>query len=112
MKPPLPPKHLAPASTAFWKRLCSEYSFTAAELATLQLACEAFDRTQAARAILAEQGIVTEDRFGAVRTHPCCAIERDSRIGFMRAMRELNLSGDLPAEIRPAPIHGRYVSGE
>jgi hypothetical protein len=62
-------------------------------LHTLLLACEAKDRCAEARKAIDEKGITFTDRFGSIRPNPACAIERDSRIGYIRAIRELRLDG-------------------
>lgn len=60
----------------------------------LSLAGEAWDRGQGAREALAKHGVVYRDRFGCPRPRPEIAIERDSRLGFARLLRELDLEGE------------------
>lgn len=94
---PKPPAHLTPTSKALWRRLHEDHAIDdAAGLALLQSLCEAHDRLQQARAILAEAGPVFTDRNGHPRAHPANGIERDARTQLHSAMRLLRLSpGDV-----------------
>ena len=62
----------------------------------------------AASALIAEQGLTITDRHGQVRPHPTVAIERDSRVAFVRVLRELGLS-DEANDSRPPRLTGRYA---
>jgi len=62
----------------------------------------------AASALIAEQGLTVTDRHGQVRPHPAVAIERDSRVAFVRVLRELGLS-DEANDSRPPRLTGRYA---
>jgi hypothetical protein len=72
-------------------------------LRLLTLAAEAWDRGEAARRAIAKHGMIYQDRFGQPRQRPECAIERDSRIGFARLLRELDLDV-APPDSRPPAI--------
>jgi phage terminase small subunit len=87
----------------------ADYMLEPHHLRLLQLACEAWDRTQEARAILADQGLMTEDRYGKPKLHPAAGLERDSRLAFARLVRELDLDGEPPPEGRP-PRTRSYVA--
>lgn len=54
---------------------------------------------EAARAALATHGLTFTDAKGMIRARPECAIERDSRVAYLRAMRELNLDVDPPKDL-------------
>jgi hypothetical protein len=69
-------------------------------LSILTSACEAADRETQAREIIATDGLVTETRSGP-RPHPAVAIERDSRIAKLCAIRELGLDLAPPEPSRP-----------
>lgn len=60
----------------------------------LVTAFEAFDRMRGAQEILRSDGITQEDRFGQVKPHPACVIERDSRAAFLAAIRQLGIEPD------------------
>jgi phage terminase small subunit len=55
------------------------------------MAGEAWDRATQAREALAEHGLTYTDRYGGPKARPEVAIERDSRIGFARLLRELGI---------------------
>lgn len=69
----------------------------------LLLAAEAWDRHLQAREALKEHGTTFENKHGDVKPRPEIMIERDSRNAFMRAVRELNLSEESPAEAARPP---------
>ncbi|MEN1679252.1 MAG: P27 family phage terminase small subunit [Planctomycetota bacterium] len=101
---PEPPEHLQPATAAWWRDVLAEFELEAHHLRLLRLACEAWDRAQQARLVLAEEGLIFTDRFGQPRSRPEVAIERDSRTAFARLLRELQLDCAEPEPVRPAPI--------
>src|SRR5262245_3974597 len=64
-----------------------------------------------AQQTLAKKGLVTADRHGQLRAHPCCAVERDGRGQMLAAIKQLNLDieplqprigrpAGLPAKVR------------
>jgi hypothetical protein len=59
------------------------------------------DRGAEAREVLATDDTHTTDRFGKRKAHPAVAVERDSRIGFARLIRELDLDGEPGPDPRP-----------
>ena len=102
---PKPPVHLLPETANWWRQITKTYELEGHHLRLLQLACEAWDRVAAARAVLSEEGMVYHDRFGAPRARPECAIERNSMIAFARLLRELDLDVAPPASApRPPPL--------
>ena len=101
---PKPPPHLTEPTKAWWSEVVRDYALEPHHLRLLQAACESWDRLQQARELLAADGLVVEGREGGVRPHPCVAIERDSRIGFARLVRELDLDTDPPTSMRSAPV--------
>jgi len=100
------PKHLQPATRRWWGKIARAYELEPHHLRLLTLAGEAWDRGQEARELVASEGLVVLDRFGQARAHPGVAIERDSRIGFARLVRELGLDSEAPPEARPPRIGG------
>jgi hypothetical protein len=79
--------------------MVSVYQFEAADLRLLQAACESWDRKEQARAVIDKLGTSYVDRFGAPRLRPEVAVERDSRLAFVRIVRELDIpESDVPAE--------------
>ena len=102
-KTPEPPAHLTEQTRVWWRSVVREYALEGHHLKLLQAACEAWDRLQQARELLLRDGLVVEGREGGVRPHPAVAIERDSRIGFSRLVRELDLDTEPPAAPRRPP---------
>jgi phage terminase small subunit len=99
---PTAPSHLAPKTRAWWRSVVADYSLEPHHLHLLQLAGEAWDRAQQARAALAQHGL-TFDKKGVPCTRPEVAIERDSRLAFARLVRELDLDVDAPPAERTRP---------
>lgn len=100
-KLPAAPEHLSAECQAWWAATVAEFALEEHHLRLLRLAAEAWDRTQQARVALAEHGLTYEDRFGAPRSRPEVAVERDNRLAFARLLRELGLDVAPPQESRP-----------
>jgi P27 family predicted phage terminase small subunit len=94
------PRHLSPEAAALWHRILRDFSLEAHHLAILSSALEAHDRMRQAQASIADLGVVVSGRYGP-RANPAVAIERDSRLAFLRAVRELGLDLEAPATSRP-----------
>ena len=94
------PAHLGPKAAAFWAGVQSEYGVSDAPgLALLLVAAEALHRLEQAREIIAKDGPLQDDRWGIARKHPMLEVERESRSGFLTALRQLGL--EVEAEERP-----------
>jgi phage terminase small subunit len=100
------PSHLKPPTRRWVDSIVSEYELESHHLKLLVAAAEAWDRGQEARAILADEGLCTTDRFGQRRAHPAAGIERDAKGLFARLIRELGLDVDGPGDCRPPRIGG------
>ncbi len=88
---PTAPRHLKAATKKWWKAAVATFELEAHHLRLLQLACEAWDRAQEARAVIDEKGLSYDDRFGAPRLRPEVNVERDARISFARLVRDIGL---------------------
>ena len=95
---PLPPRHFTASTKAWWRTVTAEFELQSHHLKLLQAACESWDRYQSARKTLDAEGLTIATRHGA-KAHPAIQVERDSRISFVRIVREL----DLDLEPPPAP---------
>jgi phage terminase small subunit len=93
---------LSASSKRWYSEVVADYDLQSHHLRLLQVAAEAWDRLQQARAVIKRDGIVVEDRYGSPKNHPALSTERDSRIAFVRAVRELDLEGEqLPDPRQP-----------
>jgi phage terminase small subunit len=101
-KRPTAPVHLSPSTRTWWRAVCDEYTLEPHHLRLLQLAGEAWDRAQDARAIIAAEGLIVVDDRKNPRAHPAVVIEKDARTAFARLVRELDLDGDT-APVGPRP---------
>ena len=73
-------------------------------LRLLQLACEAWDRAQAARERLDRDGVTVQGAEGGLKTHPAVGVERDARLAVARLVRELDLDAEPPVSERVGPL--------
>lgn len=93
-------KHLSEDGQTFFSQVVAEFDIQdAAGLALLLTACEALDRMAAARRVIEAEGEVIKDRYGQSKVHPACALEKDSRNGFLAAMRALHLEIGPPRPV-------------
>jgi P27 family predicted phage terminase small subunit len=93
-----PPRHLAEEEAGLFRRLVSEFAIDDSNsVSLLSVAMEAHQRMREARELLAEEGAVIKNRFGARIAHPAVAIERDARTDYLRSMKVLNLKPDPAA---------------
>jgi phage terminase small subunit len=97
-RPPRAPKGLSGEARRLFRAVVDEFELETHALAILGVALEAFDRMREAQAAVAADGAYIEGRFG-MKAHPGLAVERDSRLQFLRGVRELGL--DLDPDPRP-----------
>jgi hypothetical protein len=100
---PSPPKYLKPATRAWFAQVVADYELDEHHLRLLTLAGEAWDRGQQARPEIEKHGITYVDRFNAPRKRPEVSIEAESRISFVRILRELDLSVEPPPSGKRPP---------
>jgi hypothetical protein len=87
-----PPEHLKPAGAELWAEIQKQYAIVdAGGLALLTTAAECLDRMRAAQLQIAEGGEFTADRYGQLRVSPACQLEKESRAGYLLALKQLNL---------------------
>ena len=102
-KTPQPPAHLTAKTRRWFASVCNEFELEEHHLRLLELACEAWDRCQAARAVIDKEGMIYVDRFDAPRARPEIVIERDCRLAFARLVRELDLDLAPPVDASRPP---------
>jgi phage terminase small subunit len=101
------PSHLRPTTKAWFNRVAARFDLEDHQVRLLTLAGESWDRCCQAREALRKFGLTYTDRFGAPRSRPELAVERDSRIAFARLVRELGFDNvEPPAETGMAPSRG------
>ncbi len=100
---PSAPAHLSQPTRTWWASVVTDYSLEPHHLRLLQLAGEAWDRSQQAREVLNDAGLTYQNRFGDPVLRPEAAVERDARLAFARLVRELDLDVDGPSERRSRP---------
>ena len=98
----LAPKHLKPATRAWFDQICRKYELESQHLRILQLAAEAWDSYESARDAIADNGMTFVNlKHGDLKPRPEVAIMQNIRIAFLRALRELNLEVAPPEAPRP-----------
>jgi hypothetical protein len=85
--------------------LSEEWNFDDASLLVLRAALEARDRGEQARLEIAKHGLLLPDRFGVLHANAACQVEKDARLAYLRALRQLGL------DIEPAGPRGRPPGG-
>ncbi|MDA9409989.1 P27 family phage terminase small subunit [Bradyrhizobium sp. CCBAU 45384] len=103
-----PPQHLRQTTAKWFRSVLSDFDLDEHHIRLLTLAAEAWDRGQQAREVIEAEGMTFIDRFGSPKPRPEVAIERDSRIGFARLLRELALDGVDGPEAPRAPRSADY----
>ncbi len=99
------PKHLQPETRKWFRHVAREWPLEEHHIKLLTIAAEAWDRLMAARKVIDAEGVCYTNRFGEPRARPEVTIERDCRISFMRALRELDLDLEPPtAPARPRAL--------
>ena len=96
------PRHLSVPMRKWVGSILDRFLIAPEHFKVLIVAAESWDLAQKCRAALAKHGATYVDRFGAPRMRPECAVLRDSRISFLRALRELSLENEQPDD-SPSP---------
>ena len=86
------PKHLKPSTKSWIRQIMADYELESQHVKILIQAGECWDRICQAREEIEREGPYFIDRFGAPKSHPAVADERNGRVVFARLLRELNLS--------------------
>jgi P27 family predicted phage terminase small subunit len=101
------PKHLSAEARKMGREIAAEYGIEdAAGLRILVSGLEAWDRATQARQAIDREGMTLTDRWGQVKTHPLCTVERDARAQFLASLKQLNLDLE-PLRDKPGRPPGR-----
>ncbi len=103
------PRHLKAATRRWYQAVVASYDLEDHHRMILEAAAGAWDRYTAARVALDRDGMTYTTAAGYPKTHPLIAVERDSRLAYLRAVRELGLDVDQPSESRAPIIHGNHA---
>lgn len=87
------PKHLSPESKTAYRRVMREYELAPDSEMLLRAALENWDRAQAARSLVSQEGLVLNGR-----RHPAVDIEKQAYGLFQRFVRQLGLDIIPPGE--------------
>lgn len=106
---PNPPDYLSADSQRLWRVVLRDYELGPHDCERLAVALQARDRMTAAREVLDAEGTCYLDRFGTPRARPEIGIERDSRLAYLRALREVGLDALTEEQTAtPRPPRLRY----
>ncbi len=97
------PRHISPKSRRWIKDVLEGWDPAPEDISVAILGAEALDEIAAAQKVLARGGKTYRDRFGAPRARPECSQLRDSRIAFLRCVRQLKESVAAATEPEPEP---------
>lgn len=86
----------------FWKKVLSEYDLTDShDLERLSMAAKCLDDLCEAEKRVKEDGMFTRNRYGSVVEHVGLKMIRDTRLLFLKTIRELSLDISTGPEARP-----------
>ncbi len=97
------PSHLSKESKQIWGEVIKGWEILESDFTILRIALESFDRLQEARKRINLDGLILTDDKGRKYLHPASIIEKESRMGLLRAWRQLGLDMSPPQPVgRPA----------
>ena len=102
------PGHLSKEAKAIWNQIAKDWELSSGDYPILRIALESYDRGQEARRRIDEDGIVLTDDKGKRYAHPCLAVEKECRMGLLRAWRQLRLDVEVPRAVGRPPGPGGY----
>ena len=92
MKTPKAPPGIGKIGSGFWKKSLNEYELSEAhDLERLAMACKCLDDECQAEKRVKADGMFITNRYGSVIEHPACKTIRDTRLLFVKIIRELGL---------------------
>ena len=89
-----PPPDLGEHGKAFWTRVLESFFLDPHNIDLLTQACQSLDLAAAARAQVAKDGLLMDDRFDQKKAHPLLAVERDAKATFRHLYKLLGLDGE------------------
>jgi phage terminase small subunit len=96
------PKGLGTAGRRYWKQSMVEVDFEEVhDLERLLMAAKCLDDLSEAESRVKADGMFMTNRYGNVVEHPAVKTIRDTRLLFVKIVRELGLDLDPPTDSRP-----------
>jgi hypothetical protein len=83
----------------WWRTVAVGYVLEPHHYLLLEAGCNAWDLMEGARLEIAKEGASYLNKDSEPRPRPECAVLRDSRIAFIRALKELNLEPPLEPKV-------------
>jgi phage terminase small subunit len=105
-----PPATLGEHGAKLWRDVLAEWTIdNVADLSILEQACQAYDRAERMRLLIADQGEMIETVAGSMKPNGCIALELQARALCARLIGKLHLS-DEPKRGpgRPPNVGGRW----
>lgn len=95
------PAHLSAEARDFYRKIADGWDLGDDGLQILLVAAESLDGLREAQALLRRDGLVVKAGKGT-RLHPAAGVVKESRLAFLRAVRQLNLdaAGDVVPKVR------------
>jgi P27 family predicted phage terminase small subunit len=98
------PRGLTAGAAHFWRKYVSALVRMGVPVEVdepaLILMAESFSMAVEARAVLAEQGLLTEDEKGLLRKHPATQVFRDSRDGFRGLASDFGMTPSARSKVK------------
>ena len=96
------PKELKVVGKKYWLQSQSEIPMSEAhDLERLSMACKLLDDESEIEMRIKKDGMFTVNRYGQTVEHPGCKMLRDTRLLFVKIIRELGLDLVMPDDSRP-----------
>jgi phage terminase small subunit len=105
-----PPRGLLPTTRRWFDEVVERWELEPHHVRLLALACQSWDESQRAAAIVLAEGLIVTMPSGAKRPNPACRVAHEARALFARLLRELDLDVTVPAESLRPPVL-RSVAG-
>jgi len=97
-----------PEAKRLWREIHAKFTLEADQCEVLRTACDALARLYQARDVLNNEGLTFQSPSGQIRSHPANAIEKQSRVGFLQAIKQLGIDWD-PNEKRNVGRPSRFA---
>jgi phage terminase small subunit len=91
----------------FWKRVTEQYELVEEpDLERLKMACGCLDEIADCERVIKKNGLFIENRYGGLIENPAQKVIRDTRLLFVRIIREMGFDLATVPESRPRRRYG------